>query len=439
MAGLKLFGSIHYNRRKVVARDLREFADDADAFALENSQLGDTYRDVLRSILLAPVPFVGAQLAAILLYTPLCVLFNRDLLATEQLAARRVADDRPIHVVDRHPAAILADRGPVWAVGNWTVLLALAAVTPVSTLVAIGLSALALVVVTVRHEFGLRLLSVAGALVVTALGWAGLVVGALGFTVLVVTVVGFFGATFGTIDRRNEIMLADVSALAEEHGYDEVCLTTGYAHSPGLVVLAPSTDLTVTDVFEQRWLRSGRRLEMDGDELVDPNEDADVEYRPVMESAGSVLGRRAVATVVDWFVLAVLVFASWLGVTAVGAMTGLLLIVCLVATPPVYYVACETKWGQTVGKRLVGICVVRLDGSPPTRRDAIVRTIYRPIDFLPLGFVVGTVVARWSMYGQRMGDKSAATTVVRVEPVVDGEESSAEESPEASATGRPEA
>lgn len=69
--------------------------------------------------------------------------------------------------------------------------------------------------------------------------------------------------------------------------------------------------------------------------------------------------------------------------------------------------------GQTVGKRALGLAVVRLDGAPVTFLGASIRNVLRVIDVLPGTYLVGAVAIFVSPRNQRVGDIAAGTLVVQ--------------------------
>ena len=80
-----------------------------------------------------------------------------------------------------------------------------------------------------------------------------------------------------------------------------------------------------------------------------------------------------------------------------------------------YYTLFEFLWnGQTPGKRLVKIRVLRLDGNPIGLTEAALRNLVRPIDFLPSGYGMGLVVMFCNEKTRRLGDLAAGTLVVRM-------------------------
>jgi uncharacterized RDD family membrane protein YckC len=78
-----------------------------------------------------------------------------------------------------------------------------------------------------------------------------------------------------------------------------------------------------------------------------------------------------------------------------------------------YFIFWETVWsGQTPGKRLCGIRVLRDGGFPIDFRAALVRNIMRYVDFLPFYYGLGAVSMFASKESKRLGDYAAGTIVV---------------------------
>lgn len=77
-----------------------------------------------------------------------------------------------------------------------------------------------------------------------------------------------------------------------------------------------------------------------------------------------------------------------------------------------YFLLCEVlNNGQTVGKRLMNIRVVRLDGQPLTIGNSLMRFLLLSVDSL-LGCGLGAVLIAVTPKSQRLGDLAAGTTVV---------------------------
>ena len=101
---------------------------------------------------------------------------------------------------------------------------------------------------------------------------------------------------------------------------------------------------------------------------------------------------------------------SWLGGFAI-ALFALLQFIIFWG----YYTLFEFLWnGQTPGKRLVKIRVLRLDGNPIGFVEAFLRNLVRPVDFLPSGYALGLVVMFSNEKSRRLGDWAAGTIVVRM-------------------------
>ena len=138
-----------------------------------------------------------------------------------------------------------------------------------------------------------------------------------------------------------------------------------------------------------------------------------------------VTGRRILAHVADAFLLGFL-FVVLIGVhgaawdhqdpgfgTEAGVAIGILPVLGFCAVAVLYYVSFEGYVGQTIGKMLFGIRVVREgDGREPGTKAALIRTLLRPLDgafFHLVGFAAVLVSGK----RQRVGDMAARTLVVR--------------------------
>jgi uncharacterized RDD family membrane protein YckC len=83
-----------------------------------------------------------------------------------------------------------------------------------------------------------------------------------------------------------------------------------------------------------------------------------------------------------------------------------------------YFFALEAAIGQTVGKLLLGLRIVRADGSRPSVAAVALRTVLRIVDWLPFLYLVGFIAMLVTgLRRQRLGDLAAKTTVARTLPV----------------------
>ncbi len=77
-----------------------------------------------------------------------------------------------------------------------------------------------------------------------------------------------------------------------------------------------------------------------------------------------------------------------------------------------YYFALESGDGQTVGKKLMKLRVVRADGRPAGMSEIAVRTVLRVVDGIGL-YIVGLIVMlATGQRRQRLGDMAAGTMIV---------------------------
>jgi uncharacterized RDD family membrane protein YckC len=70
--------------------------------------------------------------------------------------------------------------------------------------------------------------------------------------------------------------------------------------------------------------------------------------------------------------------------------------------------------GQTPGKRALNIKVIRLNGTPATIGDYILRWIFSLIDFGILSGAIAVIIIAAGGKGQRLGDLVAGTSVVKL-------------------------
>ncbi len=134
-----------------------------------------------------------------------------------------------------------------------------------------------------------------------------------------------------------------------------------------------------------------------------------------IDQNSSNLGERMLAYLIDSFVIAVyIILVIILLVSLEVDFEDLWALYLLVTLPAfLYYLLFETLTdGKTIGKGLMNLRVVKLDGSKPNFGNYFVRWILRIID---VGLTSGaaaviTILIRGN--GQRIGDVAAGTTVI---------------------------
>ncbi|MCU0224389.1 MAG: RDD family protein [Acidobacteria bacterium] len=131
------------------------------------------------------------------------------------------------------------------------------------------------------------------------------------------------------------------------------------------------------------------------------------------------IGTRALAQALDLLLLGALAVVAVLAIAQFSFRLGsagplVLLPILALALPWAYFIAFELALGgQSPGKRVLSLRVVRDDGGEIGPLASIVRNLLRPIDFLPAAYGVGLVVMFLNRHQKRLGDLAAGTVVVR--------------------------
>lgn len=143
----------------------------------------------------------------------------------------------------------------------------------------------------------------------------------------------------------------------------------------------------------------------------------DIEY----EIAG--LGERIAARCIDLaifivlgIITIVLMGASQLNMSSNGAMV---ILFTFLAIFVFYDLVCEIAMnGQTLGKKVLKIKVISIDGGQPTIGQYMLRWLFRTIDFgIPFGWgVVALVSVIATKNHQRVGDILGKTTLIKTTP-----------------------
>lgn len=141
------------------------------------------------------------------------------------------------------------------------------------------------------------------------------------------------------------------------------------------------------------------------------------------------LGTRTMACLIDTSLQALAVYVIYLILVAMGVLTkelnlastfGLstlwftaLAVLVFYAISAGYFIIFEWLWhGQTPGKRLLKIRVMKDDGNPIGFLESMIRNALRMIDALPGNYALGATVLLLSPEDKRIGDHVAGTMVV---------------------------
>ena len=137
-------------------------------------------------------------------------------------------------------------------------------------------------------------------------------------------------------------------------------------------------------------------------------------------------GSRIVAVIIDHIILIVIAMIVALPLGLYTAMSAIFMDVSGILAPTLlatvgilnvviwilYFTYFEGSSGQTLGKRVMGIRVTRIDGTPPSYGEAFLRTILRIIDGIG-AYILGLIVILATEKKQRIGDMAAKTIVVK--------------------------
>lgn len=114
-------------------------------------------------------------------------------------------------------------------------------------------------------------------------------------------------------------------------------------------------------------------------------------------------------------VLAAMAFSGLRLFASLGVWAAALMVLAMFAIYWGYFVVFETLWsGQTPGKKMMHLRVVREDGRPVRFFEVFVRNLLRVADIQPMGsYAIGVVSIIFSERSKRVGDFVAGTVVVK--------------------------
>lgn len=130
------------------------------------------------------------------------------------------------------------------------------------------------------------------------------------------------------------------------------------------------------------------------------------------------IGERMLALIIDYFFLFIYVVGfslvlSYLKIHAYSGFSFFFLFVIVYLPALCYSLLCEIfNRGQSFGKRLLNIRVVKADGSTPSLSSYLLRWLLFPID-LPITGGLGVIVILLTKNHQRLGDLAAGTMVIK--------------------------
>jgi uncharacterized RDD family membrane protein YckC len=149
---------------------------------------------------------------------------------------------------------------------------------------------------------------------------------------------------------------------------------------------------------------------------VSTSQHVDIDY-PV---AG--LGERVAARLIDFglFIAIFLIFLLFFSITGLINSSRIVVVVMLLifgAGFVFYDLICEIFMnGQSIGKRLLKIKVISLDGAQPSLGQYFIRWVFRIVDFVLTSWVGALICVAVTENKQRIGDIVAGTTLIKTVP-----------------------
>jgi len=146
-----------------------------------------------------------------------------------------------------------------------------------------------------------------------------------------------------------------------------------------------------------------------------------VELHYVLANVGNRFLAAAIDHLIQTLAMVIIIVAAgalsdWRFFSSMGVWMAALTVLMVFAIYWGYFVAFETLWnGQTPGKRIMRLRVVREDGRPVRFFEVFVRNLLRiVIDFQPVpSYAIGVISIIFSARSKRVGDFVAGTVVVK--------------------------
>src|SRR5690606_7369257 len=120
---------------------------------------------------------------------------------------------------------------------------------------------------------------------------------------------------------------------------------------------------------------------------------------------------------IGYCVVVYVVFFHWLGfarlLDTLDTWSGIALLLIFYFPVIIYTITLESLFeGQTFGKKLLKIKVVKIDGYQASFGDYLMRWFFRVIDISLLNGIVALIAVATSQKNQRLGDMAAGTAVI---------------------------
>ena len=134
------------------------------------------------------------------------------------------------------------------------------------------------------------------------------------------------------------------------------------------------------------------------------------------------LGERVAARLIDFGLFLILIVLLLIGFGFMGLMNSaemtFVVVMIIYGAGYVFYdLICEIFMnGQSIGKRILKIKVISLDGAQASLGQYFIRWLFRIVDFTLTGWVGGLICVAVTENKQRIGDLVAGTTLIKTQP-----------------------
>lgn len=119
-----------------------------------------------------------------------------------------------------------------------------------------------------------------------------------------------------------------------------------------------------------------------------------------------------------YLILLIMFFSIFMGSDLDSHWGVFLYVLYFVAVFFYFFIMEIVNTGQTVGKMAMGIKVVRLDGKAPRWNDVVLRGVLQVVDIIFSAGIIGILLIKTTPRGQRLGDLSANTVVIKIQSVL---------------------
>lgn len=132
------------------------------------------------------------------------------------------------------------------------------------------------------------------------------------------------------------------------------------------------------------------------------------------------VGDRIVASIIDRIIIGAYIFivAMATGFSSEAFGGNFALLAFFLFLPAAFYTLLSETFlnGQTVGKKVMSIKVISLNGNQATFSQYLIRWMFRIVDIWIFGGLIALIVAATTEKHQRIGDLVAGTTLVKTKP-----------------------